>query len=602
MMNLLRNPRVWALTLAAGVLTVSISAQAPQQGPGAPPPSTPQQPNTPPNEGRPGAPPPSTPVQPPVDQPQAQPAAPTPAQPRAVPPSAPPPGIPQTTPAPASQLPQFATPRGPSQTERYVVGQAVPVPPSGGTLMNLTLEQAIEIALERNLELKVARMNPPGVDYQMASARAAFNPQFTGTYRYNNQGQISTDNLDKVSSFNTKGQTMNMSMSQTLHWTGGSLNAQFNNGRQVSTNPRSPYNPQLTTALAVTFTQPLLAGFSIDNNRNQLRTLSIQRQIADIQLLTTIENTKASVRTAYWNLRQAIEQIEIQRRSLDLSQRLFQDNRTKVEIGTLAPIETTTSETAVANAEQQLLNAQISWTSAELTLKRLLAASPEDDLYNATLNPVEQAALSVQSVDIKGAVQRALEQRTDIMQAKRTLDVSRLNLEVTQNLTRPQLNLQTGYSGSGANSKLTNGDVTGYGTAFSQLGSFEVPTWNVQFNFTYPLFMAAARANFARAQLAIDQSQASLKAQELTVTADVTNAGLAVENTFKQLQAAQKAREVAERNAEAEQTRFDVGMSTNYNVVQAQNNLTTQRLTELRALINYLNSVAEFDRIQRVGR
>ena len=66
--------------------------------------------------------------------------------------------------------------------------------------------------------------------------------------------------------------------------------------------------------------------------------------------------------------------------------------------------------------------------------------------------------------------------------------------------------------------------------------------------------------------------------------------------------AAQKAREVAERNAEAEQTRFDVGMSTNYNVVQAQNNLTTQRLAELRALISYLNAVAEFDRIQRVGR
>jgi len=66
--------------------------------------------------------------------------------------------------------------------------------------------------------------------------------------------------------------------------------------------------------------------------------------------------------------------------------------------------------------------------------------------------------------------------------------------------------------------------------------------------------------------------------------------------------AAQKAREVAERNAEAEQTRFDVGMSTNYNVVQAQTNLTTQRLAELRALISYLNSIAEFDRIQRVGR
>jgi outer membrane protein TolC len=92
-----------------------------------------------------------------------------------------------------------------------------------------------------------------------------------------------------------------------------------------------------------------------------------------------------------------------------------------------------------------------------------------------------------------------------------------------------------------------------------------------------------------------------LKAQELTVTVTVSNAGRNVENTYKQYLAAQKAREAAEKNAEAEQTRFDVGMSTNYQVVLAQNNLTSQRLTELSALIRYLNAVAEFDRVQRVG-
>jgi len=336
-----------------------------------------------------------------------------------------------------------------------------------------------------------------------------------------------------------------------------------------------------------------------------VKTLSVQRQIADLQLTSTIENTKASVRTAYWNLRQAIEQIEIQRRSLDLANRLFQDNRTKVEIGTLAPIETTTSETQVANAEQALLNAQIQWRTAELTLKRLLAAGPDDAVYTATINPSETAALSVTSVDIAGAVKTALAGRTDLEQAKRNLDISQLNLLVSRDQTRPQLDLQGGYSLTGTGGPtLKNGTIIpgGYGQAFSYIAGFDLPTWNVQFNFTYPLFLRSAKANLARAQLGIDQAVASLKASELTVTADVTNAGLNVENTYKQFQAAQKAREVAERNADAEQTRFDVGMSTNYNVVQAQTNLTTQRLTELRALISYLNAIAEFDRIQRVGR
>jgi outer membrane protein TolC len=182
-----------------------------------------------------------------------------------------------------------------------------------------------------------------------------------------------------------------------------------------------------------------------------------------------------------------------------------------------------------------------------------------------------------------------------------------MNLEVTHESTRPQLNLQAGYSVSGQNAGIFDDagnpiGVTGYGAAFNQAFGLDLPTWNVQFNVTYPLFMRAAKANYARAQIQLDQSVASLKAQELTVTADVTNAGLAVENSYKQYQAAQKAREVAEKNADAEQTRFDVGMSTNYNVVQAQTNLTTQRLAELQALIRYLNAVAEFDRIQRVGR
>ena len=123
---------------------------------------------------------------------------------------------------------------------------------------------------------------------------------------------------------------------------------------------------------------------------------------------------------------------------------------------------------------------------------------------------------------------------------------------------------------------------------------------NVQF--AYPIGMRAAKSNYARALLQLDQSQATLKAQELNVSAAVTNAGLAVENTYKQyVRRRRRTREAQQRNAEAEQTRFDVGMSTNFNVVQAQNSLTTARLSELRALITYLNAVAEFDRIQRVG-
>jgi outer membrane protein len=498
---------------------------------------------------------------------------------------------------------QPAAPQQTAVSDPYVVGQAVPEPLPGTTMMNLTLEQAMQMALDKNLDLKVARMNPQGVDYQLASARSAFLPQFTGSYQYNNSSVLNNDATYLVNNFNTKNASYNAAMTKTMPWYGGRLSATFSSSRQVSTNPKITTSPSYNAGGQFQYTQSLLKGLRIDDARNQLRTLDITRQIADITLSSTIENTKSSVRTAYWSLRQAIEAIEIQRRSLDLANRLLQDNRTKVEIGTLAPIETTTSETQAANAEQALLAAQITWQTAELTLKRLLASGPDDEVYRATINPTETAALSVQNVAIPAAVAAALAQRTDLVTAKKNLDVSRLNLELTRDALRPQLDLVGGYSVTGQNTFNTTTKVlTGYGAAFGQAYGFDLPTWNFRFNATYPLFMRAAKANYARAQLQIDQSVASLKASELTVTADVTNAGLAVNNTYKQYQAAQKAREVAERNAVAEQTRFDVGMSTNYNVVQAQNNLTSQRLTELRAIISYLNAVAEFDRIQRVGR
>lgn len=497
----------------------------------------------------------------------------------------------------AAQQTGTTLPQAGQVVEPYIVGQAVPEVQPGTEMLPLTLEQATDRALDKNLSLKAARLNPPMVDYQLASARAAFLPQLTGLYNYSDATQLTNDAIDQVSSYNNRNQTFNTGASYQTPWYGGRLNATFNNNRAVTTNPRTIFNPTFGSNLQFSYVQPLLRGLRIDDARNQLRTLPIQRQVSDLQLLTQIENTKANVRTAYWNLRAAIEQIEIQRRSLELAQRLYEDNRTKVEIGTLAQIETTTSEAQVANAEQALLNAQIQWRTAELALKQLLAEGPEDEIYRTTINPIQTASITAQTVDIPSAVRRALADRTDLVQARRNLDVSNLNIEIADNQTKPQLDMQGGYTSRGQNAA----DALGFGTAVSQVFRFDVPTWNVQLNFAYPLFMRAAKANFARARLQLQQAETQIKAQELTVSTQVTNAGYNVENTYKQFQAAQKASEAALRNAEAEQIRFEVGMSTNYNVVQAQTNLTTQRLTELRAIIAYLNAIEEFDRVQRVG-
>ncbi len=292
----------------------------------------------------------------------------------------------------------------------------------------------------------------------------------------------------------SQNQAYNLGLNQRMQWYGGQMGLTFNNGRNYSNSSNSTFNPSYNSSLRVNYTQPILANFKIDNQRNALRTTVIQRQMSDVALQSTIENTKSNVRTAYWALRQAIERIEIQRLSLLLAQQVVADNKIKVEIGTMAPIDQTTAEVQEAQSEQALLNAQVQWTTAELVLKRLIVGGPDDELYRSTLNPTTSPGFELQSVDIAAAIQNATAQRTDIVQQRQNLDVSNLNLEVSKDATKPQLDLTGSYqlAGTGGLSK----DQTGnYFDALFALGTLNTPTWTVGLNFNYPIGMAAARAS-----------------------------------------------------------------------------------------------------------
>jgi len=519
------------------------------------------------------------------------------------PPQTPPPSgsVPQTMPQ-QQQPTGSATSANITAIAQYVVGQAKPPVTPGVPVKELTLDDAIQIALEKNLDLQVAKMNPLIQDYNLVQARAAYKPTLTGTFNQNHASSQSTNRLDGVVSLNiSQAQQYNLGLNQRMQWYGGQLGLSFNNGRSYTNSSNSTFNPSYNSNLRVNYTQPLLANFKIDNQRNALKTNVIQRQMSDVALQSTIENTKSSVRNAYWALRQAIERIEIQRLSLLLAQQVVADNKVKVEIGTMAPIDQTTAEVQEAQSEQALLNAQVQWTTAELALKRLIVGGPDDDLYKSTLNPTTSPGFELQNVDIASAIQNATAQRTDIVQQRQNLDVSNLNLEVSKDATKPQLDLTGSYQLAGTGG-LSSNQQGNYFDALFALGTLNTPTWTVGLNFNYPIGMAAARASYARAEIQRNQAVEGIKVTELQIATEVTNAGLAVQNSWLQFQAAQKSRQAAEKNAAAEQTRFDVGMSNPYNVATALNNLTNARLGELQAIVNYVNAVAEFDRVQRVGR
>lgn len=498
------------------------------------------------------------------------------------------------------------------EVDRYQVGTALPPRDEGRTLVAMTLDEAIARATERNLDIQTARLSPEMQTFSLAAARAAFSPTFSGTYGYNNATSQSTSQLDGGTRINTERQSFNASLTQTVPWYGGRLSASFNNNRTATDNAFSTRNPSYSSTVSFNYTQPLLAGLRTDNQRAAVDIQEIQKQVAEIQLSGQIENITDLVRVAYWGLRAAIEQIEIQRRNLAQAQQLLADNQLRVRLGTMAPIQVVQAEAQVAGAEQLLLNAEVQWRNQELLFKSLLIDGADDPLLGQTVNPTDLPTIREQAVDLEAAIERALTRRTDIGQLREERRISELDLEVTRDNTRPQLNLTAGYSLQGVGGNLFDRSGLGgepvlvdrgsYLDGLSSIAGFDAPTWSLQMNFTYPLGMKSAKANLERAELQLRQTDLAIRSRELAIVTEVTNAGLAVTDTNLQLQAAQRSRELAEESAAVEVTRFNAGASTNFEVVAAQDALTSARLSELRALIEHVNAIAEFERVQRVGR
>lgn len=498
-----------------------------------------------------------------------------------------------------------------SQMGTYVVGEALPPLDEGRTLVGMSLEEAVQRALEVNLNIQSIRLSPVIQDYALRAAQAAFATTVNGTFGYNNSTSLSTSQLDGGSQTNTTRQTFNTSVAKPLPWYGGRFSLNFNNSRTETDNSFATRNPSYSSSVNLSYTQPLLAGFKTDNQRAAVETQTIQAQITDLQVLSQVENVIGQVQESYWALRAAIEQIEIQRRSLDQAAQLVEQNRVRFQVGRGTEYQVIQSEAQLASAQQALLNAEIQWRSRELAFKQLLLGGAEDPLLTQTINPVDLPSIAQPAVDIQGAIESALAQRTDIRQQRQQQEISQVNLAVSRNSKLPDLNLTAAYQLQGVGGNLYDRSGLGgtpvlvqpggYGDGLTSIADFDAPTWSLTLNASYPIGNTASEANLERARLQLRQQELALREQELAVVTQVTSAGLAVNNTYLQVQAAQRSREAAEQNAAAEQVRFNVGAATNFELVTAQNQVTTARLSELQAVIAHLNAVAEFDRVQRVG-
>ncbi|MEX2271767.1 MAG: TolC family protein [Vicinamibacterales bacterium] len=495
----------------------------------------------------------------------------------------------QQTPPPATVPPQTAQPTGPVRA--------------------LTIDEAVELALKNNLGLQIERLNPQIQDENIAAARSAYAPILStgvSTSGSTSQPRSFTEGNEP---FSNDAISSSFTFTQnSIPWTNGNITAQWRGSRSTTSVLRPPFNPNLSSSFSVQAGQPLLRNFLVNPVKNQIQQAVIARQITDITLRQRVVGVERNVRQAYWALVGSIERLEVARQNLQLSQEQLRANKVRVEVGTMAPIDIIAAQAEVAGNEEAVILAQAAIQANEDNLRMLVLDSTAPDFWTARIEPSNQPLLQPLEVDTDAAIKAALEARTDIVIARQQLRATDLNLRLTKNATLPDLALQAGLTGTASggtqfaydfDSDIPTGTTRrSFSQTLGDVFGFVYPNWSVGVNFSYPIGKAAAEANHARATLQRRQDEAQLKQLELGIVQQVRAQARNVTSNFQRVQSTRLARELAEQRYAAEQKRFDVGLSTLFQLTQVQRDVVQQRNAELNAIIQYNQSLVDFQLVQ----
>src|SRR5215469_9553693 len=534
--------------------------------------------------------------------------------------------------------------------------------------MPLSLQDAIALALENSMDIVVQRYNPWMADTSVLKARA-------GGFGYGSPGTISTESTANlpflyydpvitqvvgysdattpianpflsgtagtgVSVNQTSAQPLfshtayyNTSYTQNFE-TGTSFSTAWDNTRSSST-AANFFNPYVQSSLTVGLSQQLLAGRGRYVNRRNIMIAENNRKIQDLafaqQSITTITNTI----TAYWELVYARENVNVEKQAVTVSEKLYNDNKKQLEIGTMAPLDVTRAESELASDRQNLIVAQTVQLQDELVLKNYISKDPmASNLLNVEIIPTDKPTPpgAIEAASFEDAVKEAFEKRPDLQEQLYNERNAQVDVRATKNALLPTASLGLEYSSAGLagnsiitgpTSMFTNTGVPvvdnagvpvpgnfvgsavpnvigtskqGFGTAQSQIFHNTFPVYAAQLTFSVPLRNRANQADNIHAQLVERQFEAQVQQIKNNAVLDVRNTTIALEQGRAQVQSASKARELQQQTFDAEQKKYQLGASTVYNVILTQRDLITAQGTELRALANLAEAKANYER------
>jgi len=480
--------------------------------------------------------------------------------------------------------------------------------------LRLSVDEAVNMALEHNVDLNADRLDPQISDTRVAAAAGVFKPTLNTAVNSNNQ-LVPPSNFLIPTATRTDVVTSTAGVSQRLPWYGTTYSLSWSATHTNSNSFLNSYNPLLQSGLGANVSQPLLRDLKIDFARQQLATSKTNRDIADTRLRESVIHTTASVKAAYWNLVSARGNVDARRSARDLAQELVRVNKAKVDVGTSPPLDLVSAQAEVAADQEQLIIAETSVKQAEDRLRMLILDPTQRDNWNVAIEAIDSPPIATPTLDVDRAITRALADRADLQRARKDIDNAKIGVVYTDNQKLPDVRLNANYQASGLGGtqvqrNLSNGfpgtivgpgQITDFGSVLGQLFGRDYPTWSVGLSVSYPIGENADQANAARARLEQQQSEQRLKGAESRAIQQIRNAAWQVEMNGKRIETTRAARTLAEQRLDAERKRLDVGMSTSFLVIQAQRDLAQATTNELGAVLAYDLSLVDFEALQLAG-
>ncbi|MDD5138850.1 MAG: TolC family protein [Verrucomicrobiales bacterium] len=451
----------------------------------------------------------------------------------------------------------------------------------------MSLPDCIQQALAHNLDVQIQRYNPQLSLFNLNSAYGGYDPtfNFSGQHQYNNSG-AEFQNGQRVAGSQYNSDTYSSGFNGGTPW--GMTYDLF--GNVSSTAGRNPVTNNIffpiqnsSGQVGLSLTQPLLKNFWIDSTRLTIRINKNRLQYSEQGVRGQIITSITDVENAYYELIYAQENVKVQQEALDLAQTQLDQDKQRVQIGSMSPLDVQQDESQVATSRANLISAENALSIAENALKNLLT----DDYaqwHGTEIQPTATLTATMQLFDLQDSWNKGMTQRPDLLQSRLNVEAQGIQLKFYKNQLFPALDLIGSYGFNGAGRQ--------FGDTFDQFNQADRPFYTYGAQLSMPLSNIGPRNQLKAGKVSLKQLLLQLKQLEQNVMVQIDNAVKQAQSSYQSVEATRQARIYAEAALDAEQKKYAVGKSTTFTVLQLQNNLTAARSQEIRSLADYNKALA----------